>query len=684
MGSFQTTRSVGAVVDASHSKNLGGSRVSGKGLGILKAVNERIRQRTPGLQLARRAVRSVSLLSFALAVSGAQAAIRIEVAPLFVGKIGTNYSAPVRVRIFNDGRPVSGVVQVNESPFLVPVELPTGVTKELITFPGQQSSLLGATFQGPGVVVRSKEVPSNQSGAPQTILAVGDNPGDLGFLVPTSKSRERGSNAEGSLADVCYGSPEDMPTRFSMLIGLTAIVLGEGSERISGESVKALQNWIQLGGNLVILGGPSKSVLSVPGLAELLPAKVGEPTNIRLANNLEVTVRPGQPYLGAREVFNTDGINAFSRAYGLGSVVYVNANLADPVFQAWPGRRSLSQALRISRFERVNSVLNRSQGFGNGSYASYSSSSGTYSSSLSSSFSSPMSGDPFSGSAFSVTLPPTSQVATLLFVYLIMVLPVNFLVLRKLKKLEWAWFTSPVISGVFALAFVQQGSSLYKAESSNWTQGLIVGAPSGQNLVFSGYSQAFFREAGSQDLKLNNVDWMTTPNSYDMGSLTGDRFLDTGTIVANRVQTKPLEFKQFQYRCSLESQTGVSLETLSFSPSSASYRVTNRTNQVLENNLLLAFGRVIPTPKINPGDSRVLKVERRPVSQKERDSWYRSADPMYSGLAPTSSEDRTAFFAGNLMQFSAPLQAGKALPSSIRIIASADLGKELAPREVWR
>lgn len=663
-------------------KNLGGSHVSGKGLGILKAVKERVRQRTPGLQVACRAIRSASLLSSALAVSGAQAAIRIDVAPLFEGKFGANYSPPIRVRIINDGRPISGVVQVNESPFLVPVELPTGVTKELITFPGQQSYLLSATFQGPGVLVRSKEIPLNQAGASQTVLAVGGDSGDLSFLIPRSESRSKGSgNVATSLAEICYVAPEELPRRFSMLMGLSAIVLGEGSERISGESVQALRNWIQLGGNLVILGGPSRSVLSAPGLSELLPVRVGDPTNLRLANDLEVTIRPAQPYLGAREVFNTDGINAFSRAYGLGSVVYVNANLADPIFQTWPGRRSLYQALRTGRFERVNGVLANSQGYGS-NVQNYGFKTGTM---ASSSWSAPPgSGDPYSGSAFSVTLPPTTQVAGLLFLYLIMVLPVNFLILRRLKKLEWAWFTSPVISGIFAFAFVQQGSSLYKAESSNWTQGLIVGASTGQSLVFSGYSQAFFREAGLQDLQLKNVDWLTTPDSYNMSGPTRDRFLDTGIIVAKEVPTRPLEFKQFQYRYVLESQSGATLETLSFTRTSATYRITNRTDQAIENNVLVAFGQVIPVVRINPGESKVLKVDRRAISQKERDSWYRSADTLYSGLAPASSEDRTAFFSGYLIKFSPPLQAGKSLPSSVRIIVSADLGKEFAPREVWR
>lgn len=603
----------------------------------------------------------------AMIATCSQAVIRIEASPLFEGRFGNQYAPPVRVRLFNDGKPVRGTVDVDSSPFLVPVDLPTGVTKEFVAAPGTNITSVVATFSAPGVQVRSKESLINQTGSPQTVLSVGGNPGDLDFLISSGESKKGGTSP--NFLAICYASPEDTPVRFSHLMGLTAIVLGEGADRLSGQSIDAIRAWVQLGGTLVLLGGPSRATLDLPGIQEILPVKVGDPSNLRLSNNETVTVRRGQPFIGAKEVFETEGINAFARPYGLGSVVYTNANLAEPVFQTWSGRRSLYQALRISRAGRVSSFLANSQGFGQ--YENMTRWSGSYAQN-------------FGGSAFSVTLPPTSQVAVLLVFYMVIVLPVNFLILRKMKKLEWAWFTCPVISAVFAFAFVQQGSNLYQAENANWTQGLLVSNSTGEGCSFSGYSQAFFRDSGVQDLKLKGVDWMVSSEQTGMGLSKDEKLIDVGTIVANNISTRPLEFKQFDYRCQMPSQKGVALETLSLTPKDAVYRITNRTDEVLNGNTLVAMGQAIPVPKLGVGQSLTQRVSRRPLTQKERDSWYKSADPIYSSLVPTSSEDRSAFFVASLTNFTGPLEAGENLPSSVRLVVAADLGKELAGREVWR
>ena len=93
---------------------------------------------------------------------------------------------------------------------------------------------------------------------------------------------------------------------------------------------------------------------------------------------------------------------------------------------------------------------------------------------------------------------------------------------------------------------------------------------------------------------------------------------------------------------------------------------------------------MIPITQLNPGQSITQTIKRRTLTQKERDSWYRSNDPIYASLAPTSSEDRSAFFVGTVTNFNPPLEAGKNLPTTVRLVVSADLGKEFAAREIWR
>ena len=69
------------------------------------------------------------------------------------------------------------------------------------------------------------------------------------------------------------------------------------------------------------------------------------------------------------------------------------------------------------------------------------------------------------------TLPPASQMLMVLAIYFVVVVPVNFLVLKKLGRGEWAWFTAPIISLIFAGVLFSRAQNLYSAKMSTASAG---------------------------------------------------------------------------------------------------------------------------------------------------------------------------------------------------------------------
>ena len=51
----------------------------------------------------------------------------------------------------------------------------------------------------------------------------------------------------------------------------------------------------------------------------------------------------------------------------------------------------------------------------------------------------------------SLALPPIGGLLVLLFGYIVLIGPINYLVLRRLDRREWAWVTMPVLIVVFTV-----------------------------------------------------------------------------------------------------------------------------------------------------------------------------------------------------------------------------------------
>lgn len=480
--------------------------------------------------------------------------LKIQVEPAFVGFGPANGVAPIAVTLKNLGPDARGSLHLSSGNFNMeyPIELPRGSVKRLVTYPiidvGSEIGVELSTNQGKAhTTYRQFQFADANS---QTVLLIGDTEGDLIFL------RTR---ADQSQMWDAYVKPELAPDRPIAFGGMSAVVLGPGAERLSDESVHALHSYVAKGGTVAFFGGASSPTLTDKRWSDVIPVRAGLPKKVsdsELLSNLDdhspgaFTILDSTPVEGAAARREGDHVILARRDIGLGKTVFLAFNPLEPPFTRWPGKRLLfSKILHPIDSARAKGYLDAFQTSLNDNeprpYTPYSSTS---------SMQYPPAADPFS-----TELPPTGRVLWILVGYFVAIIPVNFLLLKKLKKGELAWFTAPLISVAFAGAFFAAAKDLYSAKLSRATQGLIVATQAGTDDVFIGRSQMFFPQGGEFDLKMAGVESIgpaRSPYDYyygyrrqaDDNALDDLNPVDVGHVVISHMDVNNLAFRELAYQ----------------------------------------------------------------------------------------------------------------------------------------
>lgn len=236
----------------------------------------------------------------------------------------------------------------------------------------------------------------------------------------------------------------------------------EGLAAMTFPQREALLQWIRLGGHLFLcVGSQGESILSEQGcLAELCPGDFQRVAVQRSTTGIETFAASstrldvGEAALGWRttildnprgEILIAEGQGerrqpiAIRSAFGLGQVVLVTADLDQPPFSEWPGRRALVSRLLFGTERDGESELNDTGG--RASHLGFDDLAGQLRAAL----------DRFSA----VGVVPFYLVATLTVLYIVFVTAVDYRLLRRLKRFEATWFTFPaLVIGVAAAVWV--------------------------------------------------------------------------------------------------------------------------------------------------------------------------------------------------------------------------------------
>jgi len=275
---------------------------------------------------------------------------------------------------------------------------------------------------------------------------------------PSNASRATPSaiNVNGSLL-VYTTDPRALPGMAQGYDAIDAVVLGDlPFDTLAESQLSAIKLYVRQGGLLVVSGGSDLTRLRHPFLAELLPVNPGSPRTLTLdaltsryrapLGSGSVGAITGTLKSGAEALFS-DGNTALvaSRAYGSGKVVYLPFDALSPELRGWQGAQPFWRDVLRSGNRYVSpSLVLASNNTPYGSSASLA--------------------DALAGKQ-ATNAPALSLVGGFIGLYILLLVPVSYVILKKLDKRELSWVTAPILilgfSGVsYAIASNIKGGML--------------------------------------------------------------------------------------------------------------------------------------------------------------------------------------------------------------------------------
>ena len=290
----------------------------------------------------------------------------------------------------------------------------------------------------------------------------------------------------------------DLPTRIEAWSALDRLVWQDvDASTLSTEQLTALRGWLALGGKLIIVGGtagigtlggfpdailpyrPTSTVdvasASLTGLVGTVPADAGD-----------VPAMAGDLVQGRALVTSGDRVVAAQTTYGSGTVTVLGIDPTVGWVAQAAASRSLWPALIGVRSDGTVAMTDDSQ------------------------IVSAVSNLP------SLALPPLRDLLLLLFGYVALIGPVNYLVLRRLDRREWAWITMPVLIVGFAVGAYAFGSALRGSSIIVNEVGIVRGAPDATEGSAQVYLGVFSPARGTYQVAVPGGALLSSPISGDV------------------------------------------------------------------------------------------------------------------------------------------------------------------------
>jgi hypothetical protein len=290
----------------------------------------------------------------------------------------------------------------------------------------------------------------------------------------------------------------DLPTRIEAWSALDRLVWQDvDASTLSSEQLTAMRGWLALGGRLIIVGG-SAGIGALGGFPDdILPYRPSSTIDVAAGS---LTSLLGSPPEGATDVpamagdlirgrvlaTSADRVVAAQVSYGSGAVAVLGI---DPTI-GWVAERAASKSLWPTLIPARS----------DGSVA--------------------MTDDSQIVSAVSnlpsLALPPLGGLLLLLVGYIALIGPLNYLVLRRIDKREWAWVTMPVLIIGFALGAYGFGSALRGSSIIVNEVGIVRGAPDATEGSASVYLGVFSPARGVYQVAVPGGALLSSPISGDV------------------------------------------------------------------------------------------------------------------------------------------------------------------------
>lgn len=361
---------------------------------------------------------------------------------------------PVQISVQNSGPDISGRLEVivegagMNYPIVIhqkKLDLPEGAQKRVeFTVMTEQPSLKVRYVSEDKTVLQTVVRALWTSPEFDLIGVLTDEDSDLNFYKDIVAL-----NRESKLAVFHY--PLELPETSLGLGALDVLILNRTSSKDLTEKQKqAVLGWIKDGGTLVLGGGldAAKVVNGLP--ADMVPVDIGE---TKLTQTLPPALSFAKGYTssvplmyatikGVRgDIVLGDEQTPFvvSEDIGRGRILWAAFDLSAKPFSEWRGNESFWR--RIALKDGLSVSGNSGKILMHGGF------------------------EQFLYSISALKAPKLSMVMAFLFLYLLVISPLNYVILKKLDKREWAWITIPFFIIIFGLssywyAYINKGGDV--------------------------------------------------------------------------------------------------------------------------------------------------------------------------------------------------------------------------------
>lgn len=358
---------------------------------------------------------------------------------------------PVRISASNLGDDVAGEVQVRTGDlsslaatvYSTPLDLPRGARKQVflyVSLDGFSQDLQVELVDQQGDVIGRASTRVRSVDRADVLFAV-ITASPLGAVDLTGVTPGIATARQASW------QIDDLPPLAEALAGLDAILFHDvDTGMLSTEQVSAIKRWVRSGGHLMIAGGDTwqRTTAAFDDILPVTPqgtAPLADGSALAeyvragpAALDAETTVTRAEPRAGARVLVAAGDLALIVRGtYGAGTVDFLAFDPnAEPV-RSWNAKNRLWDAL-ITSTGQAPSWAGGFSSWGVAREATL--------------------------TTFSTVLPTFVQLCGFLGLYIALVGPANYLILRRLNRRELAWITIPVLIVVFSVLAYTVGFNL--------------------------------------------------------------------------------------------------------------------------------------------------------------------------------------------------------------------------------
>jgi hypothetical protein len=290
----------------------------------------------------------------------------------------------------------------------------------------------------------------------------------------------------------------DLPSRIEAWSALDRLIWQDvDASTLGTDQLTALRGWLALGGRLVIVGG-SGGIGSLAGFPDdLLPYRptstidVAPESLTSLVGTIpdgagDVPALAGELIRGRALAASGDRVVAAQTPYGSGGVTILGVDPTAGWLAESTAGRSLWPSLIPARADGSVSMTDDSQ--------------------IVSAV----------GNLPSLALPPLGGLLLLLFGYIALIGPINYLILRRIDRREWAWVTMPVLIVAFAVGAYGFGSALRGSSIIVNEVGIVRGAPDAVEGSAQVYLGVFSPSRGTYQVAVPGGALLSSPISGDV------------------------------------------------------------------------------------------------------------------------------------------------------------------------